>query len=102
MKRRFVVAIDGLTDAQENQVSELFLEKYGWWHWIDGFWLLVDSTDELTPASIRGMIGTVKPTARRIVLEVLEVSGQTSSWAGYGPTGDDHTMFKWLRETWKG
>lgn len=97
MKKRFVVAIDGLTSQQSKQISDLFRGKYGWWHWIDGIWLVTDRSGTLNAAKIRDMIQTVRPTARQIVLEI----GGPSGWAGHGPTGHGRDMFEWIRKSWR-
>ena len=94
--KRFVVAIDGLTAVQTKKISDIFRGKQGWWHWIDGFWLVTDKTNTLTAAEIRDAIGEVVPSARRIV---IEITGH-EAWAGYGPTKESKNMFKWIRETW--
>ncbi len=98
MKKRFVVAVAGLTTSETKQVSNLFRDKYGWWHWIDGFWLLTDSSNTLTTKDIRDMIATVKPNSRRIVLEV----SNSGDWSGHGPNSEKKDMFRWIRETWGG
>lgn len=97
MTKHFVVAVQGLTSEEEKQLSNLFKGKCAWWHWIDGFWLLVDTSDTLDAGTIRSMIADVNSEARRIVLEV----SNSGDWAGYGPTGEKNNMFRWIRETWE-
>ncbi|MDE0334386.1 MAG: hypothetical protein OXI64_05460 [Defluviicoccus sp.] len=96
MKRRFVIAVEGLDQSQTKQVSDLFREKYGWWHWIDGFWLVTDVSGNLNAQKIRDMIGEINPNCRRMVIEVAN----SGSWAGYGPNTEERNMFRWIRKTW--
>ena len=97
MGRRFVLAIQGLSPEQEHQVSQLFAVG-NWWHWISGVWLIVDSTNRLDTQTIRDMVGTVDRNARRLV---LEISSPGKLWAGFGPSGGEQDMFRWIREQWE-
>ena len=96
MRKKFIVAVDDPTAAQKKKLSEYFKGKYGWWHWIGGFWMVTDSTGELTAAMIRDKVGELAPNTRRLVMEIKESGG----WAGFGPTTESKNMFKWIRETW--
>ena len=95
--KKFVVAINPTTEEQSNQITNLFRGKYGWWHWIEGFWLVVDSGDTLTAKWIRDQLQEIAPNARTLV---FEVTTPTRSWAGWGPSTPEKSMFKWIRETW--
>jgi hypothetical protein len=94
--RKFIVAISPTTPEQSRQISDLFKSRYGWWHWIDGFWLVTDRSDTLTCSQIRDMLSQVAPQSRKLVLD----ASSGNAWAGFGPTGDDSNMFKWIRNTW--
>lgn len=96
MKTRFVIAVGPITEAQSEQISNLFRDRYGWWHWIDGFWLVIDSTDTLTASWIRDQLDVILPGVRKLVLRVEN----TGNWAGFGPTAEDRDMFHWIRTTW--
>lgn len=95
--KKFVVAINPLTEEQSNQITNLFRHEYGWWHWIEGFWLVVDLRDTLTAKWIRDQVQEIAPKARTLV---LEVTTPTRNWAGWGPSTPEKNMFKWIRETW--
>ena len=96
MKKKFIVAVDDPTAEQKKKISEFFKGNYGWWHWIDGFWMVTDPSGELTATKIRDKIGELAPNTRCMVLEVKD----SGSWAGYGPSKESKNMFKWIRETW--
>lgn len=95
MVRNFVVAVDNLTSEETKKINELFQGTYGWWHWIDGFWIVYDSLDRLSAASIRDQLGNVVGEKRRIVLEVTP-----GEWAGFGPNSEDSNMFPWMHKNW--
>jgi hypothetical protein len=45
MRRRYIVAVSGLTKDDEKLFLDFLKEKrLAWWHWIDGFWPLVSET----------------------------------------------------------
>lgn len=96
MKRRFVVLVDCHSVSERNRVTQFLRDSpYGWWSWIKNSWLVVDNSGDLTPASLRDMIGQVVPK-RRLVIEVSD----QKSWSGFGPSGEDRNMFTWLHNTW--
>ena len=96
MKKRFVIAVEDLTTQETQEISDFFKGSYGWWHWIEGFWLISDPRGELTAAEIRDIIGDIAPKKRCMVLQIKQVGG----WAGFGPSNPSKDMFKWIRETW--
>jgi hypothetical protein len=92
VKKRFVIAIEGLSSSQTKEINGLFIDKYPWWHWIGGLWLATDDGGTLSTEKIRAMIRTVAPDASHLVLEV-----QHEFWSGFGPPG----MFDWIRRAWE-
>lgn len=96
MKKRFVLAIEGLNADEQKQVTELISDGYSWWHWIDGFWLVVDNTGELTPTKLREMTKGVNENSTRLVIEISD----SQNWSGYGPNSENRNMFDWLHGTW--
>ncbi len=96
--RKFVVAAAPLTPTESKAVTDLFRERYKWWHWIDGLWLVKDESDSLTVAAIRDLIMAAAPKARTMV---LDVTGSGNTWSGFGPSSPTKNMFKWIRETWR-
>jgi hypothetical protein len=98
VKKRFVVALDSHTSAQDVKFKEYVSKAgYGWWYWIDGFWLLVDISGMLSAEQLRKDLSEIYPGVR---LMVLEINGSTDTWAGFGPSGVDKNMFTWLKENW--
>lgn len=95
MIRRFVIATDALTAAQEKQLSEA-LGKTGWWHWLPNFWLVRDSSGSLTVGAITSIIKNIDKTKRAMVLEVNPVTW--SALSRKNAAGRDMTA--WIKETW--
>jgi hypothetical protein len=91
----FVVALSPINEVQSKLITAQFTGK-AWWHWIDNFWLVVDSSDTASCASIRDELHKIVPTARKIVLAVDPIK---DGWAGAGPrTPQD--MFEWVIGHW--
>jgi len=98
MKKRFVIALDSHTKAQDDAFKEYISnKKYGWWYWIDGFWLLVDSSGELTANKLRTDLGEIYPGVHKLV---LELHGNGDKWSGFGPNSETKNMFSWLKKNW--
>lgn len=72
----------------------------GYWHWIDGSWLLVDSRNrEGLHTAIRDKLLEIAPGKNSFVAAV-ETSKE---WAGFGPSDKQDTeknMFHWLHKNW--
>lgn len=96
MKKRFAVAIDSM-NAEDDQKLLDFVKAngYGWWHWIDNFWLLTTYNSSVTSVTLRDSLGQIIPK-NKIVIEVSD----GTAWAGFGPTGENKNMFSWLHDTW--
>ena len=95
MKKRFILVIDNPTKVQQNAVTNFFKNRrLGYWHWFSDIWLLTDSRNTWTAASIRDKVKELAPGTRLLVF-MLEGN---DTWSGFGKTG----MFKWLHNTWKG
>jgi hypothetical protein len=94
--KRFVIAAKTSTSSDAIKISDLFRPRFAWWHWIDNVWLVVDKKDQLTPQTIRDMIGVAVPGTHLIVLQVE--SGGT--WSGFGLKTPTKDMFKWIKEHW--
>ena len=92
MKKLFAVAVDDLSPEDERKISETFNKDYSWWHWIKGFWLVIDTTNALDVIKIREMVHEVDATVNCIVLELPD----SVFWAAYGPKSKKRDMFKWL------
>jgi hypothetical protein len=97
MKRRFIVAIDGMTDQQESTfISYIQNQGLGWWHWIGNFWLLVSIDKKLNADEIRDKLLEIVPEKYSLVLEVHN----SISWYGFGLNKPPKDMFNWIKETW--
>lgn len=97
MKQRFLVAIDSPNDTLDQEIRKLFEDQgLGWWHWIDGFWLLTSHNSDVTAATIRDGIGEISKN-RVLVMEI----DKYTSWAGRGPQTEENNMFNWIYNTWK-
>jgi hypothetical protein len=95
MSRQFVIGIDDVSDDQKDALREMFSNHGSWWNWIPGFWLV--TTDDNTKAStVRDRVLEIVPNCNCIVIEIRE-----STWSGYGPSSDNKSMFKWLKNKWK-
>lgn len=99
MRKRFVIALDSGTKAQNDQLLEYITSGgYGWWSWINGFWLLVDPAGKLDANKLRVDLGNIYPSVKMLI---LEIHGNADGWSGFGPNGDgDKSMFTWLKENW--
>jgi hypothetical protein len=96
--RRYVAAVQTLTKDEEKQFIEfLRSKKILWWHWVNGFWLLVDNSEHDHQYEIRDFLHQLPNSRRGIVLDIVG----NSYWAGFGPTKPENNMFKWLKSTWK-
>lgn len=98
MKNRFVVGIDSMSTEQESAfVDYLRSNGYGWWHWINNFWLVVDISNTLTSAKLRDDLMEIAPKTN---LLVIQIKGD-HTWAGFGPSTKERNVFNWLHNSWK-
>ncbi len=96
MKRRFVIAAEGLDSAQEQKLKDYIRELGAWWHWIDNIWLLTTSDEDVSTAKIRDQIKQISRSARALVMEVADID-----WAGFGKKNKaGKNQHDWLRSTW--
>ncbi len=96
MKRKFIVAAQGLTKSEQRDfISYLRAQKVAWWHWISGVWLIVDQGDQIELEDMRSHLR--KTSASRAI--AIEVGGD-KEWAGFGPSGNGKDMFQWLHDAW--
>ncbi|WP_256806997.1 hypothetical protein [Bradyrhizobium sp. Bra64] len=69
MTRKFVVATDTMAESDVKELQS-YLTGHGWWKWLPSFWLIADTTEELTAESIRDKIHELDRTVRAWVFEV--------------------------------
>lgn len=98
MKRRFIVASEGLSADERKQVLAYLRSHGAWWSWIENFWLLVvEDTDDINTEKIRDHITSISKTARTLVLEI----GNEIDWSGRGtPNKEGKNQHDWLKTTW--
>ena len=98
MKKRFIVCVDMPMKEEDNAFLDYVKSKgLGWWHWINGVWLLVDSNGKSTASEIRDATGKHFNNRNRLVIE-LDKDGDT--WSGHGPKSQDNDMFDWIHRNW--
>lgn len=98
MSKRFIVAIDRSNQEQNKAFLDYIQsQNLGWWHWIENFWLLVDTNNKLTAAAIRDKLDELYPSITNMV---IELSASWDTWAGFGPSTKERDMFQWLKDTW--
>ena len=96
MTRHFIIGMDSVKSDQTKAISAWLNEHgCGWWHWVDGMWLIDSDSDELDVVTVRDKICEIAPGVNNLVLEV-----DPDSWAGYGPQSEKRDMFKWLKDSW--
>jgi len=96
MKRRYIVAVSGLSTDDEEKFLEFIKEKkLAWWHWIKGFWLIVDRRGQVNVTMLRDQLRRLASSRRGLVLEIPK----DVTWAGFGPVKEG--MFEWIKKTWK-
>ena len=96
MKRRFVIAVNSATPLQEAALAKFLNDQsVGWWHWLKNVWLVYDSLEKVTAATLRDGVGRNLPKGAEIL--VIEFSETGSTWAGFGSSN----MFEWIKSYWK-
>jgi len=98
MSRHFAVGVNPITDEEKKKIRKwLSHRNCAWWNWINGFWLIKDSTDRFTVDNLSDKLNEFVPKANVIVLEV----SPPGDWAGYGPSDGKRDMFRWLYKNMK-
>lgn len=97
MRKKFIIAVNApdknFQDALTNALKSLKTSNgCGYWHWLDGLWLLTDPSGQMTALGLRNIVRSTLSTSNCLIFEV----GEDSHWAGFGKT----EMFNWLHETW--
>jgi len=102
MNKRFVILTGPVTNEQNNAFYEFIKgsEKFAWWHWMPGSWLLTTGHIGETAATIRDYFKNKSPEVNALVIDVT--GSDPLAWAGFGPKGekDEDNMFKWLMDVW--
>jgi len=100
MKKRFVFALGKISEDQEKAIVDyLNSHSLGWWHWIDNFWMVIDTHGAIGSAGkLRDHLSEIVPEPYKLV---IEITGDPNFWAGFGPNSEHRNMFDWLQNTWK-
>ena len=94
----YLVACDTMSKEQETAFLEYIKSnRFGWWHWLDNFWIISSSKKTLRSSMIRDAIDDAVPGLNNLVIKIENVK----SWAGHGPSVEDNDMFEWLSNTIK-
>ncbi len=94
MSKRFVVLVENRL-GQDTEAISAALPK-GWWHWIEGAWLVSTSDESVTHETLSNTIMKLAPGANSLVIQVEP----GANWMGYGPASAESSYFKWLRQFW--
>lgn len=98
MTKRFIIALDKSTKAQNKELVSYFKQKkFAYWHWISNLWLITTDNEEVTPTSLRTAFREIMPNE---YMMIFEVNNSGNKWAGFGPSGEKKNMFRWLKNTW--
>lgn len=98
MRSKFVVGLDKVQSDQPF-TDYIKAKDCAWWHWIPGFWIVIDYSGELDCARLRDDLNLIYPDARKMVIEIPGGEG-SGSWAGFGPRSEQQNMFTWFEENW--
>lgn len=100
MKKLFIVTSNPTTVEQDKVFQSWIEPRFGWWHWMNQTWMLIDTTGTHTASEIRDQCVECFPG---IYVIVFEITG-ANTWAGFGansPTDENNNMFTWIKEHWK-
>jgi hypothetical protein len=97
MSTGYAIAVSGLTKDDEKAFIEYLRSKRMlWWHWIDGFWLVIDKDGEVSISEIRDYLHAMSNSKRCLVIEL----DRDSDWSGFGASSQGESIFTWLKKTW--
>jgi hypothetical protein len=98
MRRRFVIAVEGLDAKQESRFRDYInKESFGWWHWINNVWLLTTNDEAVSTEEIRRHIQSLNSNARCLVFEFPE----DITWSATATVNaKGKSMTEWLLTTW--
>ncbi len=100
MSNHFMIAVENLDQDEQKKLADyLSSRNCGWWHWINGMWLVVDGDESLSAEQILENVREID-TADNIALVICV---RVQDWAGYGPMSKENegkNMFHWLQKLW--
>jgi len=95
--KKFIVALNSSTKDQDEAFQKIIHENgWGWWHWVDNFWIVTSSSTELGSQELYKKVQVAYPGVRMLISEMENVS----TWWGFGPNSEEKNMFKWLFDYW--
>lgn len=98
MKKRFLITLDSASSAQNKSFLDYLESKgFGWWHWIDNFWLIDAGETTITAKDIRDKLCETHPNINNFV---MEIGSNYETWAAFGPNSEERNMFNWLNDYW--
>ncbi|HTC22363.1 MAG TPA: hypothetical protein VK859_16030 [bacterium] len=96
MAHKFIIAVNSTSKEQEDAFLKHISDNgYGWWHYIDNFWLITTSK-EIEASELRDVAKELFNNENVLVIEVFG-----STWSGFGPKNDKENMFTWIHKNWK-
>jgi hypothetical protein len=98
MNKRFAVAISSSTHEQELAFYQWVNGRFSWWHWVANFWLIADTSGELTAYSVRDKVNECFPGAQTFVIELRDGGGET--FAGSVESSQAEKAQEWLNQWW--
>ena len=100
MSRKFVLAIDDLSDKQEDElISYLNDSEFNWWHWIGDLWLVIDNSDSYDETRLRDIIS--EDLGMRTTILVMFVKDTTAvKLSGLVPTEHKAEITDWIQNKW--
>lgn len=98
MKKRYIVCVNKSNKDQNIEfLKYLRQQRFGWWHYLDNTWLIVDSKGTSKIGDIRDKAKVTFENEYNMIFELKDGEG---SWSGFGPNSSSRSMFKWLKENW--
>ena len=99
MKKRYIVCVNkSKKDQNEEFLKYIRQQRFGWWHYLDNTWLIVDPKGTSEIGQIRDKVKIAFENEYNMIFELDEGEG---TWSGFGPNSPTRNMFKWLKENWK-
>lgn len=98
--KRFVVVVESPSKEESSAMHDwIRSNRWGWWHWMEPLWLLVDGTDKASASSIRDKAKEIFPEKP---VMVFDVTVDSVPWAGFnkGKTKDGKSPFAWMKSSW--
>ena len=93
-----MIAVEGLTAAEETELRVYLGSKGAWWHWIANFWLMTTTRSDVSAEGIRDQLRTIK---NNISTAVVFEFPEDITWASFAKkNAAGKVMTDWLRDNW--